>query len=76
MGAAFLMMLIIIAMIYMRRVAKYNQHQVPSVNQQATSQERNSYAESYEVSSNVSSAHHMAIQVKLDIFRFVIMWLF
>lgn len=29
----------------------------------APTQEINSYAESYEVSSNLSSAHHMAIQV-------------
>ncbi|XP_066945025.1 uncharacterized protein [Macrobrachium rosenbergii] len=58
-GAALLVVLVLAGVLYWRR-AKPTPAQGPP-----QPQDHNSYAESYEVSSTMSSAHHMAIQVRV-----------
>lgn len=56
-GAALLLLLLLAGVVYWRRARP------PAPRDPRPPQELNSYAESYEVSSTLSSAHHMAIQV-------------
>ncbi|XP_068212550.1 serine-rich adhesin for platelets-like [Palaemon carinicauda] len=58
-GAALLVVLVLAGVLYWRR-ARPTPTQGPPQHQ-----DHNSYAESYEVSSTMSSAHHMAIQVRV-----------
>ncbi|XP_071543911.1 uncharacterized protein [Panulirus ornatus] len=58
-GAALLLVLVLAGVIYWRRARP------PAPRDHPPPQELNSYAESYEVSSTLSSAHHMAIQVRV-----------
>ncbi|KAF2364266.1 hypothetical protein FHG87_004986, partial [Trinorchestia longiramus] len=71
-GAGLLLVLVLTSVIYKNRTRAalssagaqlHRQH--PPVQVQGPPQDFNSYAESYEVSSNVSSAPHMAIQVRV-----------
>ena len=65
MGATLLLFTIFGAVFYWRRSRPLR----PPCELRPATQEFNSYAESYEVSSNLSSAHHMNIQVVLKIYR-------
>lgn len=58
-GAALLLLLLLAGVVYWRRARP------PPPRDPRPPQELNSYAESYEVSSTLSSAHHMAIQVRV-----------
>ncbi|KAG0710687.1 hypothetical protein GWK47_022294 [Chionoecetes opilio] len=58
-GAALLLLLMLAGVVYWRRARP------PPPRDPRPPQELNSYAESYEVSSTLSSAHHMAIQVRV-----------
>ncbi|KAK7076660.1 hypothetical protein SK128_027147 [Halocaridina rubra] len=58
-GAALLIFLVVSAVVYWRRAIPFPSLRIPQP------QDHNSYAESYEVSSTMSSAHHMAIQVRV-----------
>lgn len=58
-GAALLVVLVLAGVLYWRRARP------PPPQGPPQPQDHNSYAESYEVSSTMSSAHHMAIQVRV-----------
>lgn len=58
-GAALLLLLLVAGVVYWRHARP------PAPRDPRPPQELNSYAESYEVSSTLSSAHHMAIQVRV-----------